>query len=102
MTGVGCLRTVPPIGLQEKVVAAERPGRATYRVMNPGLLTYQVSFHEGVVSFREQDGGGGVKVDWDISVVPLWGCGLLVRLITNLVLTTYMKNFTKAMADSSK
>ena len=42
VTGVGCLRNIPPINIKEKILEATRPTRVYYNVQNPGTWTYQV------------------------------------------------------------
>lgn len=82
VTGEGLLREIPPIGIQEKIVAVNRPSDVTYRVINPGWTTYQVHWHQGSVKWTEGD--TGILVEWSISVVPWLGFGWWVTLMVSV------------------
>lgn len=82
VTGQGLLREIPPIGIQEKILAAERPSAVTYRVVNPGWTTYQVHWHKGSVKWTKgATDAEGIVVEWSISVVPWFGFGWWVSLM---------------------
>ena len=82
LTGEGLLREIPPIGIQEKILTADRPSAVTYRVMNPGWTTFQVHWHQGSVRWTEgATDADGILVEWSVSVVPWFGFGWWVSLM---------------------
>ncbi len=107
-SGQGLLREIPPTGIQEKIVAADRTaGVVKYKVMNPGAKTYQVYWHEGTVQWTKgatpQDGLG---VEWTVAIVPWFGWGWFVGLMAKFVvgkelLPKYIAHVTKT-AEASK
>jgi len=82
VTGEGLLREIPPIGIQEKILTADRPSAVTYRVMNPGWTTFQVHWHRGSVKWTEgATDADDILVEWSVSVVPWFGFGWWVSLM---------------------
>lgn len=82
VTGKGLLREIPLVGIQENILTADRPSALTYRVMNPGLTTFQVYWHLGSVKWTKgATDADGVQVEWAISVVPWFGFGWWVSLM---------------------
>ena len=79
-----------PPGLRERVVAVD-DASVTYRVDNPGWLTYPVSHHRGRVSFT-QAGGEGVRLRWLVAVRPLPGAAPLVKGFTRTIVNTLALN----------
>jgi hypothetical protein len=82
VTGEGLLREIPPIGMQEKILTADRPSAVTYRVMNPGWTTFQVYWHLGSVKWtKDAMDAESIQVEWTVSVVPWFGFGWWVSLM---------------------
>ena len=63
-----------------------------YEVVNPGLLTYQVSAHLGRVSF-ERDADDVLELRWRVCIQPLEGWEAVVRPLTELSLVTAARSF---------
>ena len=63
---------VPPFGLKEGHQTFERTAKtlqATYKVLNPGWLTWPVSDHEGQITFFGNHLGGS-EMEWTVEWTP--------------------------------
>lgn len=90
-SGDGLLRRIPPIGIEEKIVAASYPKLVEYKVMNPGWTTFQVHDHKGEVRFEEVEGEGEggkrVRISWLLSIRPWFGFGRKYPFLPCVLLT---------------
>lgn len=104
VTGLGLVREIPPIGIQEKIVGAERPKEVYYTVTNPSALTFQCIYHLGKVEWKQEEGEekGEIKVEWTISVVPWFGFGWWVALMGYIVINSLLDNYLKHVKNLKK
>ena len=88
-TGLGFeVLRVPPF-LREQITQATVGQRMEYKVMNPGLLTYQVKdgSHLGTITFREA-AGGSTEMEWRVVFDPLPGWRVPMQLLTEVIIGT--------------
>ena len=89
---------VPPFLRESIVSVAEGEGgvgdecEIRYKVVNPGLLTYQVHTHEGRVRFVPVPGGDGVEMRWEVKIRPMDKWGPFVKGFTSGVVSTLARN----------
>lgn len=58
-----------------------------------------MTYHEGLVSFRDQEGSDQVALDWEVNYVPILGFGLMVKALTQFVISTYVRNIAQKLAE---
>ncbi len=88
-------------GVRERIVAAERPQRLEYRVVNPSWRTFPVEHHVGTVAFAATE-DGGTEVRWRVELVPKRGAGLAVWAATRFVIGRYLVVLERRCANGAR
>eukprot|EP01041_Mallomonas_annulata_P010095 gene10095-21032_t len=106
VTGNGCLRKLAVIGLEEKIVFADRPKGFEYTITNPSMLAYPASYNHFRLSFEDGniENGKGVVVKWEVFFTPmsLLGASFILGTITKTVFTQYLSALAKYFDSDSK
>lgn len=92
---------IPPF-LREKIVSVDDNDTNActlgYKVLNPGLFTYQVHTHAGRVRFVQRDEDVVVMV-WEVEIRPINGFGPLTKALTEVIVTTLARNLKSHLSD---
>mmetsp|Transcript_3407 Transcript_3407/g.3892 ORF Transcript_3407/g.3892 Transcript_3407/m.3892 type:complete len:179 (-) Transcript_3407:76-612(-) len=93
---------IPPFFLRERVNSATRPERMHYGIVNPGLFTWPVSEHRGIITFTQYDrepemsltrkpqsisGSICTELTWSVEWEPLPGFDWLTRVGTEAIIS---------------
>ena len=96
--GIGCTRRIGGrVGVREQIVAGDPPRSLAYRVLNPSWWTYPVEGHLAELRFHPLS-DGGCEVEWRVSVLPKWGAGWLVGVLTRYVIVRYLECLVRVCA----